>query len=1252
MANKYKFYVRNEDNTAWVNILQDTNVLIDSDGSAGGQFASNLLDEVLVELKVLAGGGAPGYGGTPIHITNTDDVTDSGDDTGSFSTAGGMAVAQSLFVGGEITAETTAQFDGIATFNSSINIATDITSVQNVTGDGTGDVSGFVNLSCTGDISSDTLTLSGLATVDTLDITGTVDSNIVPTGLGTQFLGSPTNKWNTVYVGTISADTVNSTAFTGVFTGTLNGNVVGDVAGDVTGDLQGDLVKSPTVTVTSNENAVDTVSGAFVVQGGMGIAMDTFIGGNLTVQGVLDASGGLAVGWDSIPETMLPNADGAYDLGENSTPYRWRNAYFTGTVDANAVTAATLTGDLTGDVTGDLTGNLLGASNTTQGNFTVGQNLTVTGDMNVGGSISYSSLNSELGFITSINNSVRNKDEGALIVTQGGFGVELSASIGEILYVDTISSLRDDTNLSIGAHGTGIVEVADSLQVSDQSGNTVDIDVATDIAGVLTVSNATGATGSTDGALVVTGGSDIGENLYVGGTFNVTGASTFTGTLDINNAVDVDITGGDFDVLTNGTVSLVGNVATLSAVDTILTLSAPSDSIVMNSADDIGLTSSGVTITTTTGTQFVDGGVVMIQDTTTSTDTTTGALTVAGGAGIAENLNVGGDATITSATVSSDTVTGALVVTGGVGIGGNLNIGGDLDASAMTATTFTGAFVGNLNGDVTGNLVGDTVTANLGLIGDLTKATTVQVTNNTPAPTYGTGALVVANGTVGPTLGSGATFEGNVWIGGNLTLPTVGTDITLPSGRTLENELDARPVENGFVDRAESTISFDDGLMRFTIAPVATDFTFYSGGVGFTKTASETVDITDTEGLWYFYYVGDVLTASQTFTSDIITTHAFIAAVYWSVIDSAALTFAEERHGNVMSNATHGYLHNTQGSKLAGGGALGDLSTDDAVPDDGSTQFSVADFVTYDEDIRRSSTETSQVLTVPAELPVWYREWNGTLGQNVWRKQAAGTIPLIKTGTGGEDRTAWNENVGGQYQLTEITDLNFMAIHIVATNDVNEPVVAIVGQNEYADLNSAYEGGGDEAGNIEFGQIDTLSPEWVFLGTVILESDETYTNTYKARFRADVEGNDYIDLRGSTLSPSGGTTADDHAGLTNLQGGTIGSYYHSDQMINIASVPRWAGINIDWQTATDALTLTAGQRFLVPTAVSSLLLPAAPVAGQSVHLSDVDGTWGSSPVTLDNNGQNIEGVNDTLLLNVPKSSLELVFTASVGWKII
>lgn len=844
MSGEYKFYVRNSDNTGWVNILKDSQIEIDSDGVAGGQFAGDYLDEVLVELKALAGGGAPGYAGTPIHIINTDDVTDSGDETGSFSTAGGMSVAQSLFVGGNLTVETTADFDGIATFNSSINIATDITSVKNVTGDGTGDLSGFVNLTATGDVDAANATLSGLTTTDTLLISSTVDGNIVPTTNGTQFLGSPIKKWNTVYVGTISADTVNSTAFTGIFTGTLNGGVVGNVSGNVTGNLDGDLIGSPTVTVTSNENSISTTTGAFVVEGGLGVAMDTFIGGDLTVTGTLSAAG-LDVGFDAIGESIIPDTNNAYNLGASTTGL-WANVY-----------ATTFNGDLVGDVTGDLDGDLVktttvnvtnttGATSSTTGalvvsggvgideNLFVGQSVTIAGSLNVAGAYTPSSVSTAQMFVTGIIAST-NKDTGALIIANGGLGVEGNVNAGGNLGV-----------LGSGAFGT---------------------------------------------TLGVSGATVLSSTLQV------------VGAVDINSSVDVDIIGGDFDVLTDGIVKLEGSSIDIDATTTLDILADTIDitgttSVDINtsgtidilSTDPINITSStsGVFVSASTlfqvtgSAQFNDNLTIGVDNSDTvifnskitgpivpfdgaqnlgltaepwnvayinkietrgnvsTTNNSTGDIVSLGGVAIQDNLwvdgtatiggitTIGGIATITDTTQATTKDTGALIVEGGVGIEKDLFVGGNVYSNTLTATTF----IGNLNGNVTGNVIGDIIGD---LNGDLISSSPILVNGNgTPTITIGTGSMVIQGGTGGPTApatGAGLSVEGTTWIGGDLHVDfdaTISGDLIVTTDVTINGNLTV----NGTTTTVNSTtVTTADNLIVINDGEVGAGVTLGFGGI-------------------------------------------------------------------------------------------------------------------------------------------------------------------------------------------------------------------------------------------------------------------------------------------------------------------------------------------------------------------------------------------------------------------------------------
>ena len=78
---------------------------------------------------------------------------------------------------------------------------------------------------------------------------------------------------------------------------------------------------------------------------------------------------------------------------------------------------------------------------------------------------------------------------------------------------------------------------------------------------------------------------------------------------------------------------------------------------------------------------FFSGGTSRFNSTTQSTSKDTGALVVEGGVGIEKNLNVGGTLNVANTTQSTSKDTGALVVEGGIGIEKNVNVGGSLNVT-------------------------------------------------------------------------------------------------------------------------------------------------------------------------------------------------------------------------------------------------------------------------------------------------------------------------------------------------------------------------------------------------------------------------------------------------------------------------------------------------------------------------------------------------------------------------------------------
>lgn len=151
-------------------------------------------------------------------------------------------------------------------------------------------------------------------------------------------------------------------------------------------------------------------------------------------------------------------------------------------------------------------------------------------------------------------------------------------------------------------------------------------------------------------------------------------------------------------------------------------------------------------------------GVQTLSNVTESTSTTTGAVIIAGGVGIAKNLYIGGAQVLTGTltqldgTESTTSATGAMILAGGLGIAKNLNVGGNIVA---TGTVGGSNLSGTNSGDVTLGAFGTTPSAEgLALTGQTLQLTAAGASNpggvSIGAQTFGgdktfNGVLTAAN---------------------------------------------------------------------------------------------------------------------------------------------------------------------------------------------------------------------------------------------------------------------------------------------------------------------------------------------------------------------------------------------------------------------------------------------------------------------------------------------------------------------------
>ena len=317
------------------------------------------------------------------------------------------------------------------------------------------------------------------------------------------------------------------------------------------------------------------------------------------------------------------------------------------------------------------------------------------------------------------------------------------------------------------------------------------------------------------------------------------------------------------------------------------------------------------------------------------------------------------------------------------------------------------------------------------------------------------------------------------------------------------------------------TLSFVGGTTRtFTVTDGGSAY-YYIDGVKYTLGGNKTVVIDDVEGLWYIYFEGDTLTASQSIWSFRAEDKALVAYLYWdrdvgTPANGKSIFTGWELHSFHMDGATHARLHYAGGARWETGLLVSDAGSEDV-------NVSAGDI--WDEDLNIAISDGAgsalfeQVLS-PAQLPIYYRD-----GASNWRiyetneKAATTDVGYL---TGGilkynDPTTTWsNETVGLN---------NYVAYYVVATNEQTEPVALIMGQRIDNKLSDA------KANNVFSGLSLTGLPfeEMVVLARLILKDTATYTLEEVLDLRA-------YNIKGNITSP----LITQHAGLGGLDFASAG----------------------------------------------------------------------------------------------------------------
>jgi hypothetical protein len=303
-------------------------------------------------------------------------------------------------------------------------------------------------------------------------------------------------------------------------------------------------------------------------------------------------------------------------------------------------------------------GNVAGQANfraTTSSTSSVTGAVVITGGLGISGQINSANIITSTGVLTVSNSTDSSSTTTGGIVTSGGLGVARNAYLGSGLYV---------TGAISGAGFTA--------------------------SGPSTFTDSTASTGFSSGAIVISGGVGIAGNLNVNGaTSNFYKDVVITGNLTAGNIISTTSTLSS----TGGIIYLQNGISGDNGYDAGLEINyyLPGQGAKKGflgwerTTGNLKYYSTGATAASgvysgTAGSAAF--GAYYATNTTPSTSTTTGALQVAGGAGIAGNIYVGTDAVVTGNATVGNITTGGKVT----GVTGNITTFSSLYPSFGTAT--------------------------------------------------------------------------------------------------------------------------------------------------------------------------------------------------------------------------------------------------------------------------------------------------------------------------------------------------------------------------------------------------------------------------------------------------------------------------------------------------------------------------------------------------------------------------------------
>jgi len=456
---------------------------------------------------------------------------------------------------------------------------------------------------------------------DQLIINGSFGSNVLPDTNNTRTLGNATLRFASMNTVLVDA-TGNITTTANVSGGNLISSGAHITTGNVTG---GNFITAGNVEATGNVSGGNVVTGGAVIATGNVSALNIIStgSGNITAGGFLVGDGGFISNVtvaSNVAVTQVANGTSIVGIASSG-----------GNVEITSGGVLTLQTD--GTNVEFLVPLDFGAANVvTTGNVS-GGNVLATANVIATGNVSGTYILGDGSQLTGIDSAaISNGTSNVSVATNSDITMGVANSP-----ITIVSATGSATTGIVSATGnvtaTGNVAGGNVIATANVDANKISV-TDTMVAGGIVTGSGLNTTGIiTDGTMSIqTGSLTSVANIAAGGNVTVTG----------------NISGGN--IVTGAEVIATGNVNGGNIIAT-----AAVDAVQVNQQIGVFTTLANIT------------------GATSSTTTTTGALLVAGGAGIVENVNIGGLVVVTgNITTASGNISGGNIITGGVASAGSL----------------------------------------------------------------------------------------------------------------------------------------------------------------------------------------------------------------------------------------------------------------------------------------------------------------------------------------------------------------------------------------------------------------------------------------------------------------------------------------------------------------------------------------------------------------------------------------------------